>query len=99
MFSALVNLCQFNLKTLTDKQRGILNQSESNLRAAGACPADVDAFSEWWYQVDWRGRGDEKQGRPSVPPQPHQVREEWGKFETWRNGRKSVQPKHITVSR
>ena len=99
MFSALANLCQISIKTLTKKQRDILNQSESRLRGAGARPADMDAFSEWWSQFDWRGRGDEKQGRPSVPPQPHQVREEWGKFETWRNGRKSVQPKHITVSR
>jgi len=98
MFSALANLCQISLKTLTEKQRAVLNQNESRLRAAGAGPSDVDAFASWWYECDWRGRGDEKVGRPSAPPQPHQVREEWGKFETWQNGRKSAQPKHITLS-
>lgn len=98
MFSALVSLCQYNLKTLSQKQRGILNQNESKLRDAGASPSDVDAFAEWWYECDWRGRGDEKQGRPPAPPQPHQVCDEWGKFEAWRNGRKSSQPNVIRIS-
>jgi len=98
MFSALASLCQISLKTLTEKQRGVLNQNESELRKAGVCPADVDAFGLWWYEYDWRGRGDEKAGRPSAPPQPHQVREEWGKFEAWRNGNKTTQPNIIRLS-
>jgi hypothetical protein len=95
MFSALANLCQINLQTLTEKQRGILNQNEAKLRAAGIAVDDLTAFSAWWYKYDWRGRGDEKQGRPPVPPAPHQVREEWGKFEKWNGGQTG--PKVIKV--
>lgn len=79
MFSALANLCQIDLTTLTDKQRGALNTSGLKLRKADATPADMEPFATWWYANDWRGKkGD--------APRPAQVRETWGKFKTWQEG-------------
>lgn len=77
MFGVLAQVCQIDLRTLTAKQRGQLNQSGKVLRDAGIAPADVTAFGEWWLANDWRGqRGD--------PPRPAQVRETWGQFDAWR---------------
>ena len=74
MFSALANLCRFDLKLITDKIRGQLNQAEKKLRAAGHDPAQVEAFGAWWYKNDWRGKQDQ-------PPTIAQVLENWGQFE------------------
>lgn len=76
MFSALARVCKFNLKTMTGKQRLSCNQSEKLLRKAGATPELLDAFSEWWYTHDWRGKKKE-------PPRPEQVRETWGQYTDW----------------
>ena len=79
MFGALAEVCQIDLTTLTENQRGALNQSGKKLREASAGPIELTAFGEWWYAYDWRGkRGD--------PPRPHQVRETWGQFIIHNNG-------------
>ena len=89
MFSALAELCQIDIAVCTNDQRGALNQSEASLRKAGATPDalgvhtdDWQTFAHWWYRHDWRGKRGE-------PPNPHQVREEWGKFTSWRGGRQA----------
>jgi hypothetical protein len=79
MFTALAEVCQINLTTLTGTQRKQLNQSEKILRKDDAVPADMEPFAVWWYANDWRGKkGD--------VPRPAQVRETWGKFKAWREG-------------
>jgi len=91
MFSALAELCQVDIATCTTDQRGALNQSEALLRKAGATPEvlgvhadDWQTFAHWWYRHDWRGKKGE-------PPKPHQVREEWGKFTSWRVAGQTVE--------
>ena len=79
MFSALAEVCQIDLVTITGTQRKQLNQSELRLRKANAAPADMGPFAAWWYANDWRGKkGD--------APRPAQVRETWGQFKAWREG-------------
>jgi len=73
MFSALANLCQVDLKLITQKTRGMLNQTGKKLRDEGITPADLERFEQWWYARDWRGT----QGQPPTPPQ---VREKWGAY-------------------
>lgn len=82
MFTALADLCCFNLKLITAKERGMLNQTEKALREAEITPAKIEAFKAWWYANDWRG----KQGQP---PTLGQVRQVWGQFETAPNGKDS----------
>jgi hypothetical protein len=77
MFATLAWLCKIDLEMMTGKQRGLLNQTEKRLREAGVEPDDLEEFYEWWYAEDWRG----KKGQA---PEPHQVREEWGRFDSWR---------------
>lgn len=89
MFGALAELCQIDWRACTREQRSALNQSEKLLRTKlNASPADLKEFPDWWYAYDWRGRG--SKDRPPSPPRPHQVRETWGQFVTWRkNGRRA----------
>ncbi len=79
MFTALAEVCQIDLTTLTENQRGALNQSGKKLRQASAGPTELTAFCDWWYAYDWRGKRGE-------PPRPHQVRETWGQFLIHDNG-------------
>lgn len=89
MFGALAGLCQIDWRTARNdgaKGKEALRQSEKILRKAGALPiqlgvgrADKGTFAEWWYTHDWRG----KEGQP---PQPAQVRDEWGQFVAWIGG-------------
>ena len=72
-FMALSNLCVVNLKVATKAQRSQISQSANILKKAGVMPEQIDAFGNWWYDEDWRG----KKGQP---PTPAQVRSEWGKF-------------------
>ncbi len=73
MFTALAKACSIDLAMITPGQRGALNQTERMLREAGIKPEQIAAFREWWNREDWRGkRGD--------APEPHQVREEWGRY-------------------
>jgi len=100
-FSALAALCQVDIATCTKEQRGALNQSEASLRKAGAMPDmlgvrtdDWQTFAHWWYRHDWRGKKGE-------PPRPHQVREEWGKFTSWREGQRvetALPPEQSTLT-
>jgi hypothetical protein len=87
MFGALAGICQINLKLMTDKQRGELNQSEKLLRESGIDPRELVGFAEYWYECDWRGK--ETPTQASQPPKPAQVREEWGKYQAWL---KALQP-------
>jgi len=73
-FVALAELCAINLKLATTTQKRQLGQSAKLLKKSGVTPEQIDAFGEWWYTEDWRG----KQGNP---PRPAQVREVWGQFE------------------
>jgi hypothetical protein len=79
MFTALASTCEYDLNTITAKQRGQLNQSEKKLRKASANPGDVLEFAEWWEENDWRGKKGED-------PKPSQVCEEWGRFVAYRKG-------------
>jgi hypothetical protein len=82
MFAAVAAACQINWRIGTDEQKGALNLTEKKLRQdASATPADVGEFVAFWNAHDWRGRqGD--------APEPHQIREEWGRFEEWRKNGK-----------
>lgn len=73
MFTALARACSIDLAMITPGQRGALNQTERMLREAGVKPEQIADFRAWWDREDWRGkRGD--------APEPHQVREEWGRY-------------------
>lgn len=79
-FSALAKVCAIDVRVITKKQRGILNQTERTLReGVGITADDLVQYGEWWYNEDWRG----KKGQP---PTPAQVRDNWGKFAAWRDG-------------
>ena len=88
MFEDLARLCQVDWRVCTKEQRGALNQTEKILRDAGATRGDFPEFEKWWYLHDWRGR----QGQP---PKPHQVRETWGQFLSWRKVPRVVQEFHL----
>ena len=77
MFTALADVCRYDMKLITGAQRGQLNQTEKRLREAGVVPRDLTDFDSWWKAHDWRGKKGEA-------PRPSQVREEWGKFAEWR---------------
>lgn len=79
IFSALAEVCAFDLSTITSKQRGVLNQTEKILRKSGVTATDIRAFGEYWGQEDWRGKNGDW-------PRPEQIRGEWGKFKKWRDG-------------
>lgn len=86
MFAAVGDLCKIDLALLTKKTRGQLNQTGKKLRGANASVVDVEAFGEWWYTIDWRG----KKGQP---PNTGLVLECWGQFEEWRkDGRPALKP-------
>lgn len=87
MFRALASVCKYNLDTMTDKQRGKLNQAEKRLREAGSSPSEMVDFETWWYQNDWRG----KKGQA---PEPHQIREEYDRFKRGGAVRLKVVPGH-----
>lgn len=76
LFRALADLCQISTdsKLITKKQRGQLNAESKRLRDADIDGLALEAFGRWWYAHDWRGK--KKQ-----PPDPSQVRSEWGKFQ------------------
>lgn len=78
MFSTFAHICEWNTGSITQQQRGQLNQSEKILRDGGATPELLREFRQWWDRNDWRG----KKGQPPIPKQ---VREEWGRFIAWRN--------------
>lgn len=97
MFSALAELCQIDWHGCIEPQRKQLNQSEKLLRTRlNASPADLTEFPDWWYAYDWRGRG--SKDRPPSPPRPHQVRETWGQFVTWRKNGKKAPHEHNAPS-
>jgi len=58
---------------MTDTLARRINDVAIALGQAAAMPADIDAFGQWWYLNDWRGK--KKQ-----PPRPEQIAEEWGRF-------------------
>lgn len=73
MFSALVDLCQYDLELLTKESRGAINQAEKGLRERGYTPTDLEQFGIWWYANDWRGQ-------KGQPPTLSQIRNTWGQF-------------------
>lgn len=77
IFVAMLEVCSINYDLMTDKQRGQLNVEGKALRDAGVTPDDVRAFGEWWIGHYWKGRDGQA-------PRPTQVREDWGRFEAWR---------------
>ena len=81
-FLALATVCQVDLKMASTKQRGQVAQASKKLKDGGAQAEDIDAFGEWWYAEDWRG----KQGQA---PTVTQVRDNWGKFTAARAKAKS----------
>jgi hypothetical protein len=81
MFGALADVCRVDLKLMTDKQRGELNQTEKRLRDSDIIPGELLGFAEYWYECDWRGKES-----PPQPPKPAQVREEWTKYQDWVKG-------------
>ena len=79
-FEALALVCAIGISkgALTEKQRGILNKESNKLRTVlKATPRDILGFKAYWFDNDWRGQRDQW-------PQPHQVREEWEKYQRWR---------------
>lgn len=80
MFGALAALCKYDLAIITKKERGQLNQAECKMREKGYIPADLNAFSEWWYEYDWRGQ-------KGQPPTLNDIRQTWGRFRDYqKNG-------------
>lgn len=77
MFSALADLIKYDLDMLGEKQRGQLNQAEKRMREKGYMPTDIDAFREWWYANDWRGKKNQ-------PPGLEDMRQTWKQFLDWR---------------
>lgn len=84
-FEDLAGACDWDLATITDAQRGQVQQAMGILRnKAGAQPADMTDFREWWDANDWRGkRGDS--------PRPDLVRSEWGRYKKWLRRRRDFQ--------
>lgn len=72
-FSVLADVCKIDLDLITQRQRGMLNQTIKVLRDRGITPAEIEAYGAWWYATDWRGK-------TGQPPTPAQVRETWGQF-------------------
>ncbi len=79
MFKALADLCQYDLDLMGDKERGKLNQAEKKMRDKGYTPDNLKAFSDWWYEFDWRGKQDQS-------PTLNHIRETWGQFRNHQNG-------------
>lgn len=82
-FGALAEVCHIDLQTITQKLRGMLNQTDKILRKAGTTPKHIEAFGDWWYKSDWRGKRGEA-------PRPEQVRDEWGKFKAYQQKQESA---------
>ena len=80
MFGALAEVCKYDLTLITEKERGQLNQAEKKLREKNFTPADLTAFSVWWYEYDWRGQ-------KGQPPTLSDIRQTWGRFRDYqKNG-------------
>jgi hypothetical protein len=80
MFGVLADLCKYDLALITEKERGQLNQTEKKMRENGITPSTLKAFSDWWYDHDWRGQ-------KSQPPTLSDIRETWGRFRDYqKNG-------------
>lgn len=82
MFATLAEICDIDYRLTTGegaRGKGALNKHEKELRDAGITPQDLLAFREWWDANDWRG----KKGQP---PDPHLVRQNWGRFAKSSNG-------------
>lgn len=81
MFSALVEVFRWDPELM----RGRLNKTEKELREAGRSLGDVEAFGEWWYANDWRG----KKGQP---PTLTQLKESWGQFKDFQKKQRAILP-------
>lgn len=97
MTNALVEVCQIDMAIVDGKTRGLF-KSAANKMAKTYEIQDVDKFSIWWYQHDWRGQAGQ-------PPTLSNVREEWGKYRNHPNGyqngaqRNGHHPKTTAVKR
>lgn len=91
MFSALANLCGYDIGLLTNELRGALNQAEKRMRERGYTPADVVDFGEWWKDHDWRG----KKGQC---PDLSLIRKMWGQFKQWQRERIPTQDNPVSIT-
>jgi hypothetical protein len=82
-FGMLARICKADLDTITPKMRGKLNQLEKLLREKkGVTAEDLKQFGIWWYKHYWKGKDGDA-------PRPMQIRDEWGKFESWHNTKRN----------
>ena len=65
---------------MTKAERGMLNRCAKQVHEAGATQEDVDGFTAWWYQEDWRG------AEKRQPPGPWDVVKNWSRYLNWREG-------------
>lgn len=83
-FGMLARVCHIDLDTITPTMRGKLNQLEKLLREKkGVKSEDIKLFGIWWYKHYWKGQDGDA-------PRPMQIRDEWGRFESWRNKRRDT---------
>ena len=74
MFATLARACRWEIKFLTKKRRGQLNNISKQLREQAITPAQVERWLELWYAQDWRGQ----KGQP--PDNPQVILDNWAKF-------------------
>lgn len=91
MFTALADLCQYNLKVIRDGPRMALNTAAKYWLGQGVTPENMQAFSSWWYENDWRG----KKGQPPVLGQ---IRDTWGQFENRDKARQNGHHKNTATN-
>lgn len=73
LFSELVELLNMPVELSTPKMKRQFEDFIYDLQELGAEPGDITAFKVWWYEMDWRGKREQK-------PTLQQVRETWQDF-------------------
>lgn len=72
---ALIDLCQINYTTATNKLKRSISATVKGLAAAGVTKEQLELFALFW-QSNWRGKD-------GSPPTLNLVRECWGEFGVW----------------
>lgn len=77
LVQSLLELCQLDSAFLTRRSKGTVQALAQALADNGYTPADLAAFSRWWFDCDWRGlRGE--------APTLDAVGLAWGRFIMYR---------------
>lgn len=77
LVQSLLELCQLDPAFLTRRSKGTVQALAQALADNGYTPADLAAFSQWWFDYDWRGlRGE--------APTLDAVGVAWGRFMMYR---------------